>query len=233
MVFADVGDRLAAAPGDSLTVTGPFAAGVPTDARNLVRRALGLAGAPRAVMLDKQLPHPGGVGGGSSDAAAALRLVGATLPLADLMSLGADLPVCLAARASRMRGVGGEVTPVALPPLHGVLVNPGVAVPTPAVFAALERTDGAGHDRLPDWRDAADLLHWLLVQRNDLEAPALQVAPVIAEVLAALRHAGAGPARMSGSGATCFGLWSSRARAEAAATALSRSGWWVRAASFS
>lgn len=232
VAFADLGDRLTGAPGDGLTVTGPFAAGVPSDERNLVCRALRLAGAPRAVTLDKRLPHPGGIGGGSSDAAAALRLVGATLSAVDLMSLGADLPVCLSARASRMRGIGGEVTAVDLPQLHGVLVHPGVAVPTQAVFAALERTDGAGLGPLPDWPDAAALTRWLMAQRNDLEAPATGIAPVIAEALAALRHAGAAPARMSGSGATCFGLFPSRARAEAAAAGLARSGWWVRAASF-
>lgn len=220
-------------PGEGLTVTGPFAAGVPTDGRNLILRALHLAGAPRAIALDKQLPHPAGIGGGSSDAAAALRLVGATLPAADLLSLGADLPVCLAARASRMRGVGEEVTPVALPALHAVLVNPGVAVPTPAVFAALTRADGSGHGDLLDWADTADLIRWLAAQRNDLEAPALRVAPAIAEVLAALRQSGAPLARMSGSGATCFGLWPTRAEAETAASALTRPGWWVRASTLS
>ena len=232
VAFADVGDRLRVAPGEGLTVTGPFAAGVPTGAENLVNRALRLAGETRAVTLDKQLPHPAGIGGGSSDAAAVLRLVGADLPVGALMSLGADVPVCMGARAARMTGVGEGVTPVDLPALHGVLVNSGVAVPTPAVFAALRRF-GEGHGTLPDWADAAVLTDWLAAQRNDLEAAAMGIAPQIGEVLSDLRAAGASLTRMSGSGGTCFGLWPSRDRAEAAAAALSRPGRWVRACSFS
>lgn len=233
MAFADVGDRLTAVSGDGLIVTGPFAAGVPTDGRNLILRALRLAGSPRAVTLDKHLPHPAGIGGGSSDAAAALRLAGAAPPVAELMSLGADMPVCMAARAARMQGVGEDVALVSIPLLHGVLVTPGVAVATPAVFAALDRTDGLGHAALPSWPDAEALIHWLAGQRNDLEAPAIRLAPVIADVLAALRQRGARLARMSGSGATCFGLWSSRADADLAATRLAQPGWWVRACSLS
>ncbi|UWQ22865.1 4-(cytidine 5'-diphospho)-2-C-methyl-D-erythritol kinase [Jannaschia sp. W003] len=228
VAFADVGDRLCLAPGDGLRVDGPFAAGVPTDGTNLVLRALRAAGAPRAVALRKNLPHPAGIGGGSSDAAAALRAVGAVLDVDTLMALGADLPVCMPARAARMRGAGERVEPVAMPPLHAVLVNPGVPVPTGAVFAALERRDGSAMGAVPDV-DAEGLVRWLAGCRNDLQAPARATAPAVGEGLDALRAAGATLARMSGSGATCFGLWPTRRAAEAAAEALRRPGWWVEA----
>ncbi|MDB2406949.1 4-(cytidine 5'-diphospho)-2-C-methyl-D-erythritol kinase [Jannaschia sp.] len=227
VVFADVGDALTASPGDGLTVTGPFAEGVPTGDTNLIRRALALAEAPRAITLDKQLPHPGGIGGGSSDAAAALRLAGVDLPIEALLSLGADLPVCTIARAARMRGIGERVDPLSLPPLAAVLLHPGLSVPTGEVFRRLKTPDNLSHDAIPDGADYATLIRWLTAQRNDLEAPALTFAPGIADVLAALRESGADLARMSGSGATCFGLYASPARAEAVAASLARPGWWV------
>jgi 4-diphosphocytidyl-2-C-methyl-D-erythritol kinase len=229
VAFADVGDRLTVAPGDGLTVTGPFAPGVPTDDANLVRRALRLAGAPRAVTLEKHLPHPGGIGGGSSDAAAALRLVGAAPPVAALLGLGADLPVCMAARAARMRGVGERVAPLALPPLPAVLLHPGLDCPTGAVFRALASPDNPGHDAVPEGLDAAAFAAWLARQRNDLEPAAQAVAPGIGAALDVLRASGAAVARMSGSGATCFGLYATPGAAEAAARGLARPGWWVRA----
>ena len=234
VVFADVGDVLEVAHGDGLTVTGPFAAGVPTDGRNLIVRALALAGSRRAVALEKDLPHPAGIGGGSSDAAALLRLLKSEPGTEALLSLGADLPVCMGARAARMSGIGEVLAPVDLPALHGVLVHPGVPVPTGAVFGALDRRDGSGMGDLPAWRDAADLTRWLATMRNDLEPPARAIAPVIGDVLDALRRAGAGVARMSGSGATCFGLWPTRTGAEDAAARIAREapGWWVRGCSF-
>lgn len=224
VAFADLGDVVTVGPGDGLTVTGPFAAGVPTDGRNLIVRALALAGLRRAVTLDKRLPHPGGIGGGSSDAATALRLAAATLDPEALLTLGADLPVCVAGRASRMRGTGEIVTPLDLPPLDAVLVHPGLAVPTGAVFRALARADNPGHAEMP----GEDLQRWLAAQRNDLEAPAIRVAPNIADALAAIRGTGAAVARMSGSGATCFGLYPDAEAARSAADALARPGWWVR-----
>ncbi|KIT16642.1 4-(cytidine 5'-diphospho)-2-C-methyl-D-erythritol kinase [Jannaschia aquimarina] len=230
VAFADVGDRLTVAPGDRLSVSGPFAAGVPTDDSNLIRRALREAGERRNVALDKRLPHPAGIGGGSSDAAAVLRAVGTDLSVETLMALGADLPVCLLARGARMRGAGERVEPVDLPPLPAVLVNPGVPVPTGAVFAGLARRDNAPMpDRLPDWPDAAALTDWLTGMRNDLEPPARALAPPIDEALAALRDSGADLARMSGSGATCFGLYADKTGAERAAAALGRPDWWVQA----
>lgn len=230
VAFADVGDYLTASVGDALTITGPFGPGVPTDDSNLIRKALRLVDAPRHVTLDKQLPHPAGIGGGSSDAAAALRLVGATPDVDALLTLGADVPVCFAARAARMQGIGERVTPVDLPPLHAVLVNPGLSVPTPQVFRALQTAENRPMGTLPDWQDAADFTKWLGTMRNDLEPPAKTVAPGIDDVLTALRGAGAGLSRMSGSGATCFGLFADRQRAARAAKELVRPGWWVRPA---
>ncbi|PWJ18153.1 4-(cytidine 5'-diphospho)-2-C-methyl-D-erythritol kinase [Jannaschia seohaensis] len=229
VAFADLGDRLTAGPGDGLTVTGPFAQGVPTDDTNLIRRALDMAGAPRAVVLEKNLPHPGGIGGGSSDAAAALRLVGAVLPTEALLRLGADLPVCVAARAARMRGIGERVDPLTLPPLPAVLLHPGLDCPTGAVFSALASPDNPGQAAVPERSDAPTFLRWLAAQRNDLEPPAMSAAPGIAAALDALRGTGAALARMSGSGATCFGIYDSPEAARAAAARLDRPGWWVRA----
>jgi 4-diphosphocytidyl-2-C-methyl-D-erythritol kinase len=229
VMFADLGDLLTVGPGDGLTVTGPFAAGVPTNGRNLIVRALAAAGLTRAVTLDKRLPHPGGIGGGSSDAATALRLAGARLGPEALLALGADLPVCMAAGASRMRGIGEVVEPLALPPLHAVLLHPGLDAPTGAVFAALARRENPGHDTVPEGLDAPAFTDWLAAQRNDLEAPAETVAPGIAAALDALRGAGARLGRMSGSGATCFGLFPDAAAARTAAAALDRPGWWARA----
>ena len=239
VAFADVGERLTVSLADTpgLSVTGPMAAGVPTGDDNLVLRAVRMMAAPVHVTLDKHLPAAAGIGGGSSDAAACLRavarLTGRPVPdAATLASLGADVPVCLVARAARMRGIGEGVAPLpAFPPLPAVLVNPGVAVPTGPVFAAMERADNAPMPAsLPRWPDAGALTGWLTAQRNDLQAPAMVQVPAIGAVLAALgAQPGCTLARMSGSGATCFGLFSSRAAARVAAAALARPEWWVRA----
>lgn len=233
VAFADVGDVIEVGEGDGFSVTGPFAEGVAADATNLVLRALALTDERRQITLHKYLPHPAGIGGGSSDAAALLRVLDATPGMDALLSLGADVPVCMAARAARMRGIGEEVAPVDLPGLHGVLINPGVAVPTGAVFQALQNVANAPMGDLPERQDGTAFTRWLAAGRNDLEAPARAIAPVIGDVLLALRQAGAGLARMSGSGATCFGLWPSRAEAEAAADRIADAHleWWVRACS--
>lgn len=238
VAFADIGDRVIVrrAPDLSLRVTGPMAAGVPADGRNLVLKAARLAGVgDAAIVLDKHLPAASGIGGGSSDAAATLRALGQShgASAADPLALGADVPVCLAARTARMRGIGEAVTPVpGIPPLPCVLVNPGVSLSTPQVFAALDRTDGAAMPRIPGFADAPACIRWLAGQRNDLEAPARRLAPAIGETLAALRQGGAALARMSGSGATCFGLFAERGAADRAAAAIApaRPGWWVRTA---
>lgn len=237
VAFADVGDRITLMASDEtrLTVDGPRAAGVPVDASNLVMKAAALFDRPVAIHLSKHLPAAAGIGGGSSDAAATV------LGMADLLEdkrlpegvteLGADVRVCLMRQGTRMRGIGEDVSPVALPELHAVLVNPGVDVPTPAVFKALKHKDNPPMPaKLPKFKDAGSLTFWLAGQRNDLEAPAIALAPVISEVLDALRAApGSKLARMSGSGATCFALFGTRDEAETAAQQISLlyEGWWV------
>lgn len=215
VAFTSGGDRLRLRPAGefSLRVSGPFASGVPTDARNLVWKAAELAGWVGEIELVKNLPNGAGIGGGSSDAAALLRAVGFA---GDAASLGADLPVCQLGRYARMSGIGEIVEalpgfPVAA--LFVVLVNPGVHVPTPAVFKALTRKQNAPMGAFPSFEaGASPWLDWLRAQRNDLEAPAIQCAPVIAEVLAALcADQDCLLARMSGSGATCFGIYPNRA----------------------
>ena len=246
VAFAGVGDRVTAQAADALTleVTGPQAAAVPPGEDNLVLRAARAIlppGQGARIVLDKGLPVASGIGGGSADAAAALRalaaLHGLALPdAAAVLRLGADVPVCLGGRACRMMGVGEWITPLAraLPPVWVVLANPGVALATPAVFAALEtRENPPLPDTIPAFPDAAALAGFLAAQRNDLEAPARTIAPVIGEVLAALAaQPGALIARMSGSGATCMALFAAEAQATAAAAALSRArpGWWTASA---
>ena len=239
--FAGVGDRLRLRPSEglSLALEGPFAAGIPAGEDNLVLRAARTLGpGPGGILvLDKQLPPASGLGGGSGDAAAAMRLLARHrgLPGPDPstgLALGADIPVCLAGRPTRMSGIGERLTPCpALPPAWLVLVNPGVETPTAAVFRAMERRDGAPMpDTLPAWADAQALASWLSTMRNDLEAPARALFPVIGDVLETLEaRPGCGLARMSGSGATCFGLFASAPAAADAARRLrtDRPGWWV------
>lgn len=229
VAFTALGDRVTVAPGPlSLAVTGPFAAAIPAGEDNLCLRAARAVGAQARITLDKQLPPASGIGGGTADAAAVLRALG-QMP-GDPLALGADLPACLLSQPLRMRGVGEILDPVALPRLHLVLVNPGVALPTPAVFAALAaRQNPPLPAALPGFADAAALTGWLAGTRNDLQAPALALAPAVADCLAALTGAGAQLARLSGSGATCFGLFPDAAAADSAAGALARPGWWVRA----
>ncbi|MFU8778292.1 MAG: 4-(cytidine 5'-diphospho)-2-C-methyl-D-erythritol kinase [Roseovarius sp.] len=239
VVFADVGDRLSLrpAPETRLSVTGPMAGGVPVGADNLVLRAAALMGIAAEITLDKHLPAAAGIGGGSSDAAACLRALskmsGQAVPR-DVLALGADVPVCLRARAARMRGIGEDVTPVdGLPILDAVLVNPGVPVSTPAIFRRLlSRDNPAMSEELPPWPDAEALIAWLATQRNDLQDAAIAEEPVVADVLREIvATPGCALARMSGSGATCYGLYPDAATAKGAAQALStaRPGWWVRA----
>ena len=240
-VFPAVGDVLHATPaaGLSLTVTGPFGAALAGEADNLVLRAAGALAArlPEArgarLELEKQLPVASGIGGGSADAAVALRLLAELWDItADLpalaLPLGADVPVCLASRPARMGGIGEILTQAPVLPACGiVLVNPGVAVATPAVFRA--RTGAfSAPARLPSaWDDAAAMAADLARLGNDLEAPAIGLCPVIADVLAALRAMpGCLVARMSGSGATCFALVADAASARVAARTLARPGWW-------
>jgi len=242
VVFAATGDRVTAMPGQGLTlaIDGPEAGGLIGDASNLVLRAARELGVTDAALhLWKALPVASGIGGGSADAAAALRalvrLLGKPLPCdAAVLRLGADVPVCLAGRPARMAGVGEVLAPLPpLPPLWLVLANPRVAVPTPAVFAALAARTNPPLPVLPPggWPRACAFAEWLQAHsRNDLWPAALRIAPVLAKVRAALAATpGCLLARMSGSGATCFGLYADRATAAAAAQALAvgHPGWWV------
>jgi len=250
VVFAGIGDRLGAAPAPTLTLTatGRFAASLPAAADNLVlRAAAGLAAAlgrdaGAALQLDKALPVAAGIGGGSADAAAALlalsELWRSPLDVARLdaiaLRLGADVPACLRSQPLQMAGIGERLTPVeGLPPLWSVLVNPGVALATRSVFAA---HDGRFSAPMPFVRlpaTAAALAAALRERRNDLEPPARTLCPIIGEVLAALAaQPGCLLARMSGSGASCFGLFAAAAAAAAAANSLAsaRPDWWIAAA---
>ncbi|MBC2834727.1 4-(cytidine 5'-diphospho)-2-C-methyl-D-erythritol kinase [Paragemmobacter straminiformis] len=239
VVFADTGDRITAkaAPDLTLSITGPRAASLPATDDNLVLRAARAIGVTAAITLDKHLPIASGIGGGSSDAAATLRalarLSGKAMPdAAAILSLGADVPVCLAPRPVRMTGIGETLAPLAhaLPPSWLVLVNPGVAVSTPQVFKALARRDNAGLKPLPKLANTAEFAAWLAMQRNDLEAPAQGLLPEIAAMKSALTaQQGCLLARMSGSGATCFGLFADPLSAHAAATAIRHAQplWWV------
>jgi 4-diphosphocytidyl-2-C-methyl-D-erythritol kinase len=254
VAFADIGDRLSAVPGDRLclTVEGPEAAslaGLGDD--NLVLRAARAlaaicASVPKggaALRLDKCLPVAAGIGGSSSDAAAALRLLRrlwqpmlsdtVLAPLAE--SLGADVPACLAARPVWVGGIGQEIEPaLGLPPAGIVLVNPRRPLPTPAVFAARRGPFSAPDRFTPMPIDAAGLADALASRRNDLTEAAISLMPEIAAVLRRLAEArGALLARMSGSGATCFALFASRDAALAAAAALrgATPDWWVKAGS--
>lgn len=228
VVFVDVGDRLwfEAGPAMRVEVAGPFAEGVPTDGRNLIWQAAELAGWSGLIRLEKNLPHGAGIGSGSSDAAAVLRSFGGAEQAA---TLGADVPVCLSSGPQRMGGIGDVLEPlVSLPRMEILLINPNVPVPTGPVFNALVSKENAPMpDALPEFRDANGFCEWLSQQRNDLETPARQIAPQIDEVLAALD--GALLARMSGSGATCFGLYASGAEAAAERIAQAHPSWWVAA----
>lgn len=241
VAFVDVGDQITADPASktSLSVTGPFAQGVPTDAQNLVVKAADACGYSMALTLDKHLPPSSGIGGGSSDAAAtlkaAMRLGGPQVTSDHALLLGADVPVCLASKSTRMEGIGDILTPIHFPALHLVLVNPGVQVSTPEVFGSLERKDNHPMPEvLPRWPDSLAFVDWLGTQRNDLQSPAAKVAPEIAAVLVALALSSEVLlTRMSGSGATCFAVYPDRFSAETAAAQLAQNNpwWWVKPAS--
>lgn len=251
VVFAGIADRLYAARSgvSSLTLEGPFGDDIPGDMNNLVLQAAALFSPDQGVAftLAKHLPPVSGIGGGSADAAAAIRAIlrmltqendtqateamFTSLDRAAVLRLGADVPVCLVSRPARMRGVGDDMALVDCPECWITLVNPRVQVPTPQVFAGLNsKTNSAMPQDLPGWADARALANWLKTQRNDLEPPALLIAPIIGDVLAALRAQPATLiARMSGSGATCFALSSSQSEAEATAAAVQalNPAWWV------
>ncbi len=254
MVFADIGDRVSVheAVALALRVHGPFAAGLPAETvDNLVlraaRAAMARAGGPQppvAFALDKRLPVAAGLGGGSSDAGAALRLVREALGLrldnrdleAIAAELGADGAACLWGRPVLAEGRGERIRPApGLPAIEAVLVNPGVSVSTPQVYRAFDAVGRFGDIVPPPMPDAfesvEELSGWLRATANDLQAPAVALAPEIGDVLETLADE---PetllARMSGSGATCFALCGSDIEAETLAERLEamRPAWWVK-----
>ncbi|MGQ3212779.1 MAG: 4-(cytidine 5'-diphospho)-2-C-methyl-D-erythritol kinase [Shinella sp.] len=239
VTFTAFGDRIGLSPAaeDRLTLSGRFGDALAADADNLVTRArdllrtalaeVGRVAPPVHIHLEKNLPIASGIGGGSADAAATLRgllkLWQADAPKAELdaiaISLGADVPMCLASRPLVARGVGEDITPVPMPSLPMVLANPLVGVSTPAVFKALasKHNPPLVLDSAPaDWPAAIGRL------RNDLEPPARALCPDIPAISESLAATGATLVRMSGSGATCFALYPSDPAAEAAAVALAR-----------
>lgn len=236
VVFVDICDRLQVTSSDdySLSVTGPMSAGVPDGPGNLCLAAARLAGVPVDIVLEKHLPLAAGIGGGSSDAAAVLLAIEALTGAGfdgDPSVLGADVPVCLGRDATRMRGIGDILDPVTVPELHAVLVNPGVGVSTPAVFKALLEKSNSPMQSVPRGASAHEFCAWLREQRNDLEAPAIALQPVIGDVLKALSVTdGVLCHRMSGSGATCFGLYENPGLAERAASDIrsAHPTWWVQ-----
>lgn len=256
VVFADIGDQLEVreAKRTALSVDGAFAEQLAGEADNLVLQAAakldhwakerGHKTTPVELRLEKNLPVAAGIGGGSSDAAAALHLLAAHwgLPIgvdeleAIGLSLGADVPVCLRGEATLVSGLGEVLTPVeGLPPLFLVLVNPRVEVPTAQVFKTLDVRSGTNVPPLllPPPGSARELAMHLDRLSNDLAAPAKKLAPVVMRVEQALVATdGCFIARMSGSGATCFGLYETPAAAEIAAAAIAKAHpeWWVRAA---
>ena len=253
VAFASVGDRLRFAPGGALTlnVGGPGAGEAGATADNLVLKAArALADRVPTVGvgtfdLEKRLPVAAGLGGGSADAAAALRLLARTNKLAPddpllyaaARATGADVPVCLDPRTRLMRGIGEILSsPFKLPPLQGVLVNPGVALSTKAVFARWKPPAApvvpADLTVLTAMSKRDQLVRFLLSQANDLESAAIALAPVVADVLLALSsQPRCELARMSGSGATCFAVFASAVDAIKAAEAIHAEypNWWVRA----
>ena len=246
-VFTRFGDRLELSPAeeDSFGVRGRYAAAVPLDGQNLVLRARdglraghGDRAGPVAIMLEKNLPPASGIGGGSSDAAATLialnTLWGVGLSNAVLRevgcTLGADVPMCLVGRPLRATGIGEAITPLTgLPSIPLLLVNPAAPVATPAVFAALAQKTNPPLPEPVVFDAVQTLSAWLAGTRNDLEPAARRIEPLVDEALARIDESGATFSRMSGSGATCFGLFETPAEAARAAETIAadRPGWFA------
>src|SRR5262245_44944195 len=245
VVFADLADRLTFIPAEdwSLEIAGPFAGDLGNGADNLVLRAARalaqlLPGRirPARIRLDKNLPVASRIGGGSADAAAAIRgllaLSGVAQEKVDLAplaaALGADVPVCLYGKTCRMTGVGERIEALTdVPRMPALLVNPGVAVATAEVFGRLALVPGQpGFGPIPPRE--GEVLAWLAACRNDLQPAAASLVPAVRLVLDQLAASpGCRLARMSGSGATCFGLFVSSEAAGLAARGLKERGWWA------
>ncbi|UYH50754.1 4-(cytidine 5'-diphospho)-2-C-methyl-D-erythritol kinase [Candidatus Kirkpatrickella diaphorinae] len=256
-IFAASGDALTATtahshdtqPGDvTLEIDGPFADGLADCDDNLILRAArrierfrpsGSASALH-LTLTKNLPVASGIGGGSADAAAALRIMAAHWDVdearipAIARELGADVPVCLAQRPARMRGIGEDLSAApAMPPFHLLLVNPGIAVSTPAIFTSWKAHHGRFRREMelpPAWPDLDALISFLNITTNDLQGPAQSYYPIIGQVLTLIASSpGCRMARMSGSGATCFGIFADAEEAAQASQKCRAKGWWAEA----
>ncbi len=244
VVFSEFGDRVRIGEADrlSLEVSGTHKAGVPTDGSNLAMKAASLMADGRGVriLLEKRIPAAAGLGGGSSDAATVLRLLSRLWnePLPShrlLMDLGADIPACIVGSPVFVEGAGELVAPAGcVPGLSMLLVNPGVQVATGAVFDAFAGTGTPNLELPPDHGSEMGFHSWLAAQRNDLEEAAIGLEPAITEVLREIRQLqGCRLARMSGSGATCFGVFADPILARAAARKVRtrNPGWWALATS--
>jgi 4-diphosphocytidyl-2-C-methyl-D-erythritol kinase len=252
VAFADIGDTIALDPADDLALSleGPFGAGLSGEMDNLVLKAarkladrFGISNGAR-ITLTKELPVASGIGGGSADAAATIRgllsLWGKHVEESALNAIaaeiGSDVPVCLASRAAWMEGRGETLTMLPeLPSVGLVLINPGVGIATAEVFGRLKRSDRRLLEipREP-FASLNQLLQYLRATENDLQTPAGEIAPIVGDAIDGLSGAGAAFARMSGSGATCFGLFETVAQAKIAEDRLSaaRPQWWVRSGKF-
>lgn len=246
VTFADIGDELQFLSGDGfeLSITGPEGNSLASEDDNLITKAAHLlsdgdaASFGASIELQKYLPVASGIGGGSADAAATLiglnQLWGLSKTREELsdigLQLGADVPMCLAGYSLRARGIGETLSPVKLPMFSIVLVNPRVEVSTPKVFSQLHRKDNLALDEFPDADDQASWINWLAAQRNDLQAPACDVAPQVNACLETLRETDALFVRMSGSGATCFGIYANDAAALRGKSYIrdTQAHWWVK-----
>lgn len=256
VAFGPVGDILSVATADApfFTVKGPESTGVPVGNANLVSKVSRLLAADVTLGIDlkKNLPPASGIGGGSADAAAMARALilggnevaqslrttsdlepeGVLRRAADrLLALGADIPMCLAPGPKRVTGIGDQMSAVEIPRLNAVLVNPRVGVSTPAVFQALtQKNNPPMGETIPQGADAATFCEWLGQQRNDLQRPAVQMFPQIANLLDLLaQQNGCRLARMSGSGATCFAIFETAQKAATSARLLKQTypEWWI------
>jgi 4-diphosphocytidyl-2-C-methyl-D-erythritol kinase len=250
VVFADVGDELLieSAHAFSLALDGPFGGKLADEQENLIAKAARALAAKASrspnvkITLTKNLPVASGIGGGSADAAATLRgLVqfwDLKIPQIELHAiaeaLGSDVPACLLSETLWMTGRGEGIEPIpGIPPAPLVLVNPGVAVSTARIFANLKTRVGVGQAAKPKTDlSVLALADYFKSNRNDLENPAREIAPAIDEVLKTISHSGALSTRMSGSGATCFGLFADDQSAQVAATKIAEDhpNWWVKKA---
>ena len=252
MTFSDIADELTFSESDafSLEIDGPFADATPKKDNLVERAALLLADHANrahhvAIKLTKNISVMGGLGGGSTDAAAALnglnkfwKLNIKPEALNEIgLQLGSDVPVCLRQQTARVTGRGEHIDyKFALPELTGILINPGIEISTRAAFAALEMSDFSEKANMPDhFKDANEFIGWLFTQRNDLTHPALRFNPDIQACIdAAKKHTGCKLTRMSGSGATCFALFTTADAARPAALLIKAENptWWVQTSSF-